>query len=143
MLAAIGYAAGPLLAGIEQPTICWIAAWLGDTIAGAIGFETIVDAGLVCALGVVPAMRRRGIGAALVDAARKAARTRGVRRLYAIVPPGNPFLQRFGYEPVAKAALTDDLAGSFVGEYLRTNRQEFERFESCCVDISGDGLIER
>ncbi|HLK86097.1 MAG TPA: GNAT family N-acetyltransferase [Candidatus Binataceae bacterium] len=139
----MGDAAGPLIASIGQPALCWIAAWLGDTLAGAIGFETIVDAGAVCALGVAPAMRRSGIGAALVDAVRKAARTRGVRRLYAIAPRGNPFLQRFGYQPVNRAALTNDLAGSFVGDYLRSNRQELERFETCCVDISGDGLIER
>ena len=66
-----------------------------------------------------------------------------MRRIYAIVPRENPFLRRFGYEPVADAALTGDLAGSFLGDYLRSNRHELERFEACCVDISEDGVIER
>ena len=143
LLAAIGDTAGMISAGLEQPTICWIAASIGNTVAGVIGFETIVDAGVVCAFGVEPKMRRRRIGVALVDAVRKAARTRGVRRLYAIVPRGNQFLLQFGYEPIAKVKFTDELAGSFVGDYFRSNRHELERFEPLCVDISGDGLIER
>jgi N-acetylglutamate synthase-like GNAT family acetyltransferase len=143
LLAAIGYAPATIAGIVGQPTVCWIAAWIGGTIAGVIGFETIVDAGVLCALGVEPTKRRRGIGTALVDAARKAARTRGVRRLYAIVPRENAFLRRFGYEPVAEAAFTADLAGSFVGDYLRSNCHELESFECCYVDISGDGVIPR
>ena len=143
LLSAIGDASGIVAGAVQQPTVCWIAASIGGTIAGVIGFETIVDAGVLCALGVEPSKRRRGIGAALVDAVRKAARTRGVRRIYAIVPRGNPFLRRFGYEPVADAALTGDLAGSFLGDYSRSNRHQLERFEASCVDISGDGVIER
>ena len=66
-----------------------------------------MDAAVIRSLGVVEAMRRRGIGAALVNAARKAAHTRGARRLYALGRRGEEYLLRFGFERVAATQMID------------------------------------
>src|ERR1700730_1899798 len=96
--------------GLDAPGACWIAASVGDAIAGVAGIETIVDAAVIRSLVVVEAMRRRGIGAALINAARKAAHTRGARRLYALGRRGEDYLLRFGFERISGTQLTDDLA---------------------------------
>ena len=119
---------------------------MGDAIAGVVGIvgvETIVDAAVIRSLAVVEAMRRRGIGAALVSAARKAAHTRGGRRLYALGCRGEEFLLRFGFERVAAAQMIDDLAGTFTVEYLRAHPDELARMDPVRLDISRDGVIER
>lgn len=103
----------------------------------------MVDAAVIRSLAVVEAMRRRGIGSALVDAARKAAHTRGARRLYALGRRGEEFMLRLGFERVAAAELIDDLAGTFTAEYLRVHPDELARIDPLRLDISRDGVIER
>ena len=68
--------------GIEWPAACYIVAYLGDDAVGVIGVEPKIDAALIRSLFVNESMRRRGIGGALLAAARKAAHTRGARHLY-------------------------------------------------------------
>lgn len=119
---------------------------MGDATAGVVGIvgvETIVDAAVIRSLAVAEAMRRRGIGAALVSAARKAAHTRGARRLYALGRRGEEYLLRFGFERVAAADMIDDLAGTFTADYLRAHPNELARMDPLRLDISRDGIIER
>ena len=146
MLAAAGEAAGIIQGGLDAPGACWIAASIGDAIAGVVGIvgvETIVDAAVIRSLAVAEAMRRRGIGAALVNAARKAAHTRGARRLYALGRRGEEYLGRFGFERVAAAEMIEDLAGTFTAGYLRARPEALMRIDSLRLDISRDGVIER
>src|SRR5579859_7526262 len=63
-------AAGMLTGGVESPGACYLTAHVGDELAGAVGIEVRVDAALIRSLTVIESMRRRGIGAALVAAAR-------------------------------------------------------------------------
>ena len=112
-------------------------------IVGVVGVETIVDAAVIRSLAVVEAMRRRGIGAALVNAARKAAHTRGARRLYALGRRGEEYLLRFGFERIAGTEMIDDLAGTFTADYLRAHPGELARMDPLRLDISRDGVIER
>lgn len=142
-LAQAGEAAGIVAGGLDAPGACWITASIGDAIAGIVGVETVVDAAVMRALAVVEAMRRRGIGAALVNAARKAAHTRGARRLYALGRRGEDYLSRFGFEPVAAADMLDDLAGTFTADHWRARAAELARIIPLRLDISRDGLIER
>jgi N-acetylglutamate synthase-like GNAT family acetyltransferase len=143
ILAAAGEAAGIVGAGLDAPGACWIAASVGDTVAGVAGIETIVDAAVIRSLAVAGAMRRRGIGAALVGAARKAAHTRGARRLYALGRRGEEFMLRLGFERVTAAEMIDDLAGTFTADYLRVHPDELARIDPLRLDISRDGVIER
>jgi N-acetylglutamate synthase-like GNAT family acetyltransferase len=143
MLAAAGEDGGFIAGGLDAPGACWIAAAVGDAIAGVAGIETIVDAAVIRSLAVAEAMRRRGIGAALVKAARKAAHTRGARRLYALGRRGEEYLLRFGFERVAAAGMIDDLAGTFTADYLRAHPDELAQIDSLWLDISRDGVIER
>jgi N-acetylglutamate synthase-like GNAT family acetyltransferase len=110
--------------------------------------ETIVDAAVIRSLAVAQAMRRRGIGAALVGAARKAAHTRGARKLYALGRRGQhgvgeDYLLRFGFERVASAAMIEDLEGTFTASYLRDHPERLARIDALRLDISRDGVIER
>ena len=116
---------------------------MGNAIAGVVGVETIVDAAVIRSLAVVESMRRRGIGAALVNAARKAAHTRGARRLYALGRRGEDYLVRFGFERIASTEMIDDIAGTFTVDFLRAHPGELERMDPLRLDISRDGVIER
>jgi N-acetylglutamate synthase-like GNAT family acetyltransferase len=143
ILVATGETAGIIAGGFDAPGSCWVAASIGDTIAGVVGVDTIVDAAVIRSLAVAEASRRRGAGAALVNAARKAAHTRGARRLYALGPRGEKYLLRFGFGPVVAATMIDDLAGTFTAEYLRARPGELARIDPLLLDISRDGVIER
>jgi N-acetylglutamate synthase-like GNAT family acetyltransferase len=122
-------------------------------LAGIIGIETIVDMAVIRSLAVSEAMRRRGIGTALVGAARKAAHTRGARKLYALGRRGQDcisrdgisqdYMLRFGFEPVALTAMVEDLDGTFTAGYLRAHPEQLARIDALGLDISRDGVIER
>jgi N-acetylglutamate synthase-like GNAT family acetyltransferase len=143
ILEAVGETAGIIAGGFDAPGACWIAASISDAIAGVAGVETIVDAAVIRALAVADGMHRRGIGAALVKAARKAAHTRGARRLYAVGRRGEEYLLRFGFERVAASEMIEDLAGTFTAGYLQAHLDELARMDPVRLDISRDGVIER
>jgi N-acetylglutamate synthase-like GNAT family acetyltransferase len=143
ILAAAGERAGIIAGGLDMAAACWIAASVDDAIAGVAGIETIVDAAVMRSFAVAAVMRRRGIGAALFQAARKAAHTRGARRLYALGSRSEEYLLRFGFERVAATEMIDDLAGSFTAGYLDTHPGELARIDPLRLDISRDGVIER
>ncbi|MGA7870319.1 MAG: GNAT family N-acetyltransferase, partial [Candidatus Binatus sp.] len=88
--------AGMMTAGIEWPAACYIVAYVGDEAVGMIGVESKIDAALIRSLYVDESMRRRGIGGALVAAARKAAHTRGARHLYLFSTDAGEFFARHG-----------------------------------------------
>jgi N-acetylglutamate synthase-like GNAT family acetyltransferase len=131
------------MGGLDAPGACWISASLDGAIVAIVGIETIVDAAVIRSLAVVEPMRRRGIGAALINAARKAAHARGARRLYALGRRGDEYLLRFGFERTAGTGMIDDLDGTFTADYLRTYPDELARMDLLVLDISRDGVIER
>jgi N-acetylglutamate synthase-like GNAT family acetyltransferase len=143
MLLEAGTEAGSLAAALLDAEACWIAASVDGAVAGLAGIETIVDAAAIGALFVIPAMRRRGIGSKLACAARKAAHTRGAKRLYAPVPRGEKYLKRFGFEPTELAEVIESLAGTRLGDYMRAHQEELAALEMLRLDISRDGIIER
>ena len=110
-----------------------------------VGIEARVDAALIRSLIVVDTMRRRGIGAALIAAARTAAHTRGARTLYAIVPDGDSarYFARCGFAPAASEEVLKALAGTFTADYLRQRPNESARLRPLSLDIANDGVIER
>lgn len=138
-------AAGMPADGVEAPGGCYLMAYVGDDAVGVVGIEARVDAALIRSLTVADAMRRRGIGTALVSAARTAAHTRGARTLYAIAPDDDfaRYVTRFGFAAVASEELLQALAGTFMADYLRQHPGEMERLRTLSLDISSDGVIHR
>jgi predicted N-acetyltransferase YhbS len=135
--------AGMLTDGIDWPAACYIVAYIGDDPVGVIGVESKIDAALIRSLYVNEASRRRGIGAALLVAARKAAHTRGARHLYLFGASAVGFFERHGFKIVA----VDDVIAATPGvpqiEYYRVRPDELAREVAYHLDISGDGVIER
>ncbi len=157
-------AAGMFAEGVEAPGSCFLLAYVGSDVGGIIGIEARVDAALLRSLMVVDSMRRRGLGAALIAAARSAAHTRGARTLYAIAPtadaplpvtraacadaiPTAPdaarYLERFGFAPAPPANLIAALGGTFLVDYLRERPDDLARHRIMSLDISNDGVILR
>src|SRR5580692_3070009 len=106
--------------GVDAPGGCYLTAHVGDRLAGVIGIEARVDAALIRSLMVAESDRRRGIGAALIAAARTAAHTRGARTLYAIAADEetSEYFARFGFATTDIKDLLKALAGTVMVEYL-------------------------
>jgi GNAT superfamily N-acetyltransferase len=138
-------AAGMLAAGGESPGGCYLIAYVGDAAAGIVGIEARVDAALLRSLMVIDTMRRRGIGAALIAAARTAAHTRGARTLYAIAPDAASagYFARFGFTPAVLEEVLEALAGTFIADYLRQHPDQSGRVRALSLDIANDGVIQR
>ncbi len=129
--------------GIEWPAACYIVAYVGDEAVGVIGVESKIDAALIRSLYVNESMRRRGIGGALIAAARKAAHTRGARHLYLFSTDAGGFFERHGFTPVAIADVVAAIPGVPQVEYYRARAEKLAREVAYHLDISGDGVIER
>ncbi len=135
--------AGTMTDGIQWPAACYLVAYLGDEAAGVIGVESKIDAALIRSLYVNESMRRRGIGGALVAAARKAAHTRGARHLYLFSTEAGGFFERHGFTTVAVAEVIAAIPGVPQVDYYRARPDELAREVAYHLDISGDGVIER
>jgi amino-acid N-acetyltransferase len=129
--------------GIEWPAACYLVAYVGDDAVGVVGVEPKIDAALVRSLYVDESMRRRGIGAALIAAARKAAHTRGARHLYCFSIEAGQLFERHGFTKVPVADLVAALPGVPQVEFYRERPEELAREVAYYLDISGDGVIER
>ena len=135
--------AGMTTDGIEWPAACYIVAYVGDEAVGAIGVESKIDVALIRSLYVKESARRRGIGGALIAAARKAAHTRGARHLYLFSTDAGGFFRRHGFTTMAVAEVIAAIPGVPQVEYYRARSEELAREVAYHLDISGDGLIER
>jgi N-acetylglutamate synthase-like GNAT family acetyltransferase len=135
--------AGMMTDGIEWPAACYIVAYIGDEAVGVIGVESMIDAALIRSLYVNGSSRGRGIGAALIAAARKAAHTRGARHLYLFGRNADEFFEHHGFKTVA----VDDVIAAIPGvpqvEYYRARPEQLAREVAYHLDISSDGVIER
>jgi amino-acid N-acetyltransferase len=78
-------------------------------LAGCIGLEVHGDAGLLRSFAVAPPLRRRGIGAALHEAAVAKARALGVRDLYLLTTTVKERALRTGFEEVAREEVPEAL----------------------------------
>jgi len=135
--------AGMMTEGIEWPAACYILAYIGEEAVGVIGVESKIDAALIRSLYVDESMRRRGIGTALIAAARKAAHTRGARHLYLFSTDAGEFFERYGFKKVAVDEVIAAVPGVPQVEYYRARPQELARELAYHLDISSDGVIER
>ena len=129
--------------GIEWPAACYIIAYNGDEAIGVVGIEAKIDAALIRSLYVKPSMRHRGIGTALLAAARKAAHTRGARHLYLFSTNAGGYFERQGFMRAEVATVVAALPGVPQVEHYRARPEELAREVAYHLDISADGVIER
>jgi GNAT superfamily N-acetyltransferase len=142
-VAALLERGGLMTEGIDWPPACYLGAFVGDELAGVVGIEPRLDAALIRSLYVAESMRKRGIGAQLFAAARKAAHTRGARHLYLFSTDAGAFFQRLGLSEVPVAELLDALSGTPQIEFYRARPDELAREVAWHLDISEDGVIRR
>jgi N-acetylglutamate synthase-like GNAT family acetyltransferase len=137
-------AAAMTTVGVTWPAACYLMAFIGDEPAGIVGVESRIDAALLRSLTVIAARRRQGIGAALVQAARKAAHTRGSQRLYTLARvDAAGYFARFGFVDAPQAELIDALRGTPLIDHLRARSVDIELCAPLMLDISRDGVIVR
>ena len=129
--------------GIEWPAACYIIAYNGDEAIGVVGIEAKIDAALIRSLYVKPSMRQRGIGTALLAAARKAAHNRGARHLYLFSTNAGGYFERQGFMRAEVATVVAALPGVPQVEHYRARPEELAREVAYHLDISADGVIER
>ena len=134
---------GLMTDGIEWPAACYLVAYFGDDSVGVIGVEPKVDAALLRSLYVDESMRRRGIGTALITAARKAAHTRGARHLYCFGADAAQLFERQGFTTVPAADVIAAVPGAPAVEFLRAHPNDLAHEVGYHLDISTDGVIER
>lgn len=125
--------------GIEWPSACYIAAYLGNDAVGVIGVEPLIDAALIRSLYVTEWARGRGIGAELLSAARKAAHTRGARFLYLFSTGAGDYFKRFGFVEVPVAQLVAALDGVPEVEFYKARPDDLAKEVAWFLDISHDG----
>jgi amino-acid N-acetyltransferase len=83
----------------------FLAARELGAMAGCIGLEVHGEAGLLRSFAVAPAFRRRGVGAALHDAAVGVARGLGVKDLYILTTTVRERALGDGFEDVARESV--------------------------------------
>lgn len=143
-VAALLEEAGRSAAGLAHPGVCLIIAYVDDRPAGVVAVESLVDSAVMRSLLVTAPLRGKGIGAALVAAARGAAHTRGARTLYAFVPEADGrYLQKVGFSPAPSSEALKVLSGTFLADYFTANRDELARSTAWRLDISMDGIVIR
>lgn len=77
--------------------------------SGLVGLELLGEHALLRSLAVVPGLRSRGAGTALVDRAERHARSRGVRAIYLLTTTAEEFFARRGYARIDRAAAPDSI----------------------------------
>ena len=86
---------------------------------GAVGLERYAETGLLRSLVVAPAFRRIGVGAALVGALERQARSLGVVRLVLLTETAEAFFRRHDYAVADRSAIDGKVADS-------------AQFRTCC-----------
>lgn len=79
---------------------------------GVVGVEIHAQHGLLRSLAVMPGLRGRGHGRALVAAAEDHARKQGVRELYLLTNTAETFFARLGYEPASRPRAPQSIRAS-------------------------------
>lgn len=135
--------AGMVTEGVGWPAGCYLLAFWGKDAVGVIGVEPMLDSALIRSLYVKDAMRRRGVGAALVNEARKAAHTRGARSLYIFGAEAGAYFRRFAFTRVPVEQMVSALGGTPQVEYYKGRPDELTLEAAWFLDISNDGVIVR
>jgi protein-tyrosine-phosphatase/N-acetylglutamate synthase-like GNAT family acetyltransferase len=100
------------VADLGAPNQVFLVARDGGAVVGCVGLELYGDAALLRSLAVEPARRGTGLGAALHEAAIRAARARGVARLWLLTTTAERFFARRGFVRVDRVSVPAAVAAS-------------------------------
>jgi N-acetylglutamate synthase-like GNAT family acetyltransferase len=129
---------------VERPGYCYLAAYHGARLVGVAGVQTYVDIAVLGTLGVINEMRHRGIGTALLAAARAAAHTRGASILYALAPLNtDEFFARYGFAAIPITEALPALIGTGIADRSRTTAETYAGCTAWLLDMSRDGIVTR
>lgn len=91
---------------LENPSCLYLAAVDGDTLAGYIGVQTVLDEGYINNVAVRPEYRRRGIASALITLLTETAQEVGLAFLTLEVRESNAaaisLYEKLGFSPVGR-----------------------------------------
>ena len=90
----------------------FVVATEGETCVGVAGLEIFDSNALLRSLAVEPRIRRRGLGARLVDAVETEARARSVTALYLLTTTATTFFERVGYTAHDRASVPPAIAAT-------------------------------
>ena len=88
----------------------FVVATAGDRLVGVCGLEVFGDAGLPRSLAVKPGLRGNGLGERLIAENERRAQDAGVTALYLLTTTAQAYLQRLGYEDVARDTVPEAIA---------------------------------
>lgn len=89
-----------------------IVARLDGRVVGSAALEVYGESALLRSVAVDSALQGRGLGLRLTHAAIELARTRGVRALYLLTTTASNFFPKFGFQPIARADVPEEVLGS-------------------------------
>ena len=89
--------------GVAEAIGAFVVAEDEGEIVGAAGLERYGEHALLRSVVVAPEMRGRGVGAALVEGALRAARDGGARAVYLLTTTAEDYFPRHGFRAIARA----------------------------------------
>jgi amino-acid N-acetyltransferase len=89
-------------AGIEGHISTTLVARVAGRLVGCAAIEPYGAAGLLRSVAVEPAVRGRGLGQALSQAALDLARGRGIKTVYLLTETAGGFFARFGFRTISR-----------------------------------------
>lgn len=105
-------ASGLPLDGVREAFPTFVVAEHGGGLVGVAGLEVCCDNALLRSVAVDPAWRSHGVGRALVSRAIGEAEARGIRALYLLTTTAEHYFPSFGFRPIARDAVPDDVRGT-------------------------------
>lgn len=91
--------------GLDAHLSTTLVARTSGRIVGSAGLEVYGGSALLRSVAVAAEMQGAGLGRQLVKAAENRAREAGVSRLYLLTETAGAWFPRFGYTPIARAAV--------------------------------------
>ena len=91
------------LEGVAEHVDTMVVAKDGDEVLGAAAVEMYDDGALLRSVVVSPAVRGRGLGRQLTEAALEVARARGSRMAFLLTTTAETFFPKFGFEQITRA----------------------------------------
>lgn len=90
----------------------YVLALAGAELAGSVGLEPCGDVALLRSLAVAPALRRRGLGAALFERAVARAILRGLSTAFALTTTAERFCLAHGFERIPRSEVPPAVAAT-------------------------------
>jgi len=99
-------------AGLAEHRDALLVARAGDRVVGCAALELYGEQALLRSVAVDDAMRGRGLGVLLTEAALNRARGEGARTVYLLTETAARFFPRFGFEVVERSSVRGDVTRS-------------------------------